>query len=585
GLQECGEKEETIHKGVQCDQCNVCPIRGTRYKCCVCSDFDLCGNCESFGKHNPSHPLIKMNRSMESLQPRESNDLTGVQEWCTNYFHMLSEWFGPHARSARGVQFAEFGWGEPHPHPHPHAHPNPYSQWHPSQGPTFCHHQHGEEEHEHEHGHDEDEDETDDAGVEEDEKPKRCRRRGCRVKWMRFAKHMKQAWEKDHRLDEVSKKQTSGDCKKKKDRPMAEFVKHGNVPDGSYFPVETILQKTWEIKNTGTAEWGDDVKLVFLKGNESLPLEKEFSVPNAKPQEIVKVSAMIRSPAVSGRFCAYFRLQKKGIKFGPRIWVDFHAVGGSDPKEEEENGKEKDKEKTKEQEQIEKEKRKQFKRELKQQAKLQCRKEKLAKKMKKIDTKLSFHGNEKDQLSNDDEILQKEGVISCMCGAPLIQTTPLAVYYPNVRVSCDICGCRCPSSGSIYHCPAEKTRDHPGGYDLCLNCVRFQMNSFDESEQEEQQQPQKPEVQQPQRDPVDEKDKDKKENAQQGPKEGAEKNAITQDDAEPTQTKPDGREPFQYTKEVISIMNMGFKDIEKIKYLLVNKKGDCNQVITELLSQ
>lgn len=45
---------------VRCDGCNASPIRGLRYKCAVCPDFDLCSNCESKGIHAVDHPMLKM---------------------------------------------------------------------------------------------------------------------------------------------------------------------------------------------------------------------------------------------------------------------------------------------------------------------------------------------------------------------------------------------------------------------------------------------------------------------------------------------------------------------------------------------
>jgi len=47
------------HVGVQCDNCNVVPIVGNRYKCLVCHNFDLCEACESSGVHPQNHELIK----------------------------------------------------------------------------------------------------------------------------------------------------------------------------------------------------------------------------------------------------------------------------------------------------------------------------------------------------------------------------------------------------------------------------------------------------------------------------------------------------------------------------------------------
>jgi next to BRCA1 gene 1 protein len=57
---------EEIHFGIYCDgplcaiKSNKQYIRGTRYKCAVCHDTDLCANCESVPSlgHNRTHPLI-----------------------------------------------------------------------------------------------------------------------------------------------------------------------------------------------------------------------------------------------------------------------------------------------------------------------------------------------------------------------------------------------------------------------------------------------------------------------------------------------------------------------------------------------
>ena len=50
------------HSGVSCDACGKGGFSGNRYKCLVCYDFDLCGDCYSSGetgtgKHSSSHPM------------------------------------------------------------------------------------------------------------------------------------------------------------------------------------------------------------------------------------------------------------------------------------------------------------------------------------------------------------------------------------------------------------------------------------------------------------------------------------------------------------------------------------------------
>ncbi len=47
----------TNHHGVTCDGCSMYPIKGKRFKCLICYDFDLCGKCESENEH--THPMIR----------------------------------------------------------------------------------------------------------------------------------------------------------------------------------------------------------------------------------------------------------------------------------------------------------------------------------------------------------------------------------------------------------------------------------------------------------------------------------------------------------------------------------------------
>lgn len=62
------------HQHVQCDGCNIFPITGVRYKCCVCKDFDYCEVCEERLGHE--HPFIKIVRAGDAPQ----SIITGLKD-------------------------------------------------------------------------------------------------------------------------------------------------------------------------------------------------------------------------------------------------------------------------------------------------------------------------------------------------------------------------------------------------------------------------------------------------------------------------------------------------------------------------
>ena len=49
-----------VHNGVSCDSCNEAPVRGIRWKCATCNNFDLCNSCYNEGKHDNNHPFLRI---------------------------------------------------------------------------------------------------------------------------------------------------------------------------------------------------------------------------------------------------------------------------------------------------------------------------------------------------------------------------------------------------------------------------------------------------------------------------------------------------------------------------------------------
>jgi hypothetical protein len=58
-LEKKAAQAQVEHEAVECDACEVNPIKGVRFKCSVCPDYDLCEGCEAKGVH-PEHPMLKI---------------------------------------------------------------------------------------------------------------------------------------------------------------------------------------------------------------------------------------------------------------------------------------------------------------------------------------------------------------------------------------------------------------------------------------------------------------------------------------------------------------------------------------------
>merc|ERR1712211_141198 len=57
-----------VHWGVVCDGCDG-PVVGTRHKCLVCPDYDLCATCEARGLH-AQHKMIRLPAPCKRVAPR-----------------------------------------------------------------------------------------------------------------------------------------------------------------------------------------------------------------------------------------------------------------------------------------------------------------------------------------------------------------------------------------------------------------------------------------------------------------------------------------------------------------------------------
>jgi len=302
-----------IHYGVTCDGCGVVPIKGVRFKCLVCPNYDLCGPCEAKNTHPSSHTLLKLKE-----RKRGCGRFGFAQQGPQHHG------FGHHGfRGHRGFGH-HFGFG-------PRFHGlgrlfggfmkvfglNKFGGWEGKCGSSQkkC------------------------GGWSEGKcgwRRSESARSDCRRSESAHPARHDSTQGKCRRSRSVQGfgkcRGAMGKCRSKYSRNSkteldAEFIQDVNFPDGSVIAPATTVIKQWRIKNAGSVTWPEGSKLIFLRGNRELLGEtEEFAVPLAQAGESVDVSCPINVPGKVGHYSAYFKLADKDrAVFGHRFWIEFEV--------------------------------------------------------------------------------------------------------------------------------------------------------------------------------------------------------------------------------------------------------------------
>merc|ERR1712137_781302 len=114
---------------------------------------------------------------------------------------------------------------------------------------------------------------------------------------------------------------------------QARFVRDVTIFDGTEMAPGTSFTKIWTVRNDGTHEWPEDVKLQCVGGDElqaphRVKLQHHGKVALGSE---VQLAVDLVAPQRAGRYIAYFRLiTPSGKKFGQRIWCSINVVDHED---------------------------------------------------------------------------------------------------------------------------------------------------------------------------------------------------------------------------------------------------------------
>ncbi|KAF9126716.1 hypothetical protein BGW39_006433 [Mortierella sp. 14UC] len=114
------------------------------------------------------------------------------------------------------------------------------------------------------------------------------------------------------------------------------FVKDITLKDGSAMQSNSTFVKVWEMSNSGPSVWPEGTVLQFVGGDRMFTEnDKNVKIPEIKVSqagvgEYVCISATLKAPSIPGRYISYWRLVSPfGERFGHRVWCDILVQDGS----------------------------------------------------------------------------------------------------------------------------------------------------------------------------------------------------------------------------------------------------------------
>eukprot|EP00808_Paulinella_micropora_P021876 g40342.t1 len=301
-LRQVPEAPRDVHVRIACDGCGVRPIKGDRFQCTVCHDFDLCGACEAKGQHPEDHPLVKH----RVCQARGGGAWRGGRRGGPCHFGGRGGWHGGRGRCGwRGMPPPLPGMPAPPPFCGPPMPPPPFCPpMHPPCGPPA-------------------------------HLPPHLQNLQAAVAAM--AKAAFGVSPEQLTSNPAASPAATGEGEAAPPKKLDGVVVSESLPHGSVFKSDAIVIKEWTLRNSGTDEWPAETRAVFVRGDRLLLDNiEEFPVGAVPVGKEATVRIAFRMPATSSvrRVTDVFQLvDANRVAFGPRFWAEFELEPAVESKE------------------------------------------------------------------------------------------------------------------------------------------------------------------------------------------------------------------------------------------------------------
>jgi hypothetical protein len=101
------------------------------------------------------------------------------------------------------------------------------------------------------------------------------------------------------------------------------------IPDGMQVAPEALLDKRWEVQNSGTCNWGEGYTLRLTAG-ESLAAEPEQSLFPARAGSVTNLQINFQAPREPGSYrSAWQAFDPAGEPFGDPIYIEIEVVSNA----------------------------------------------------------------------------------------------------------------------------------------------------------------------------------------------------------------------------------------------------------------